>query len=122
MSMEMVHLLQVENIFANISKYIAIPVARIVGIQSMENYQTREMVKRERRNKTLVNACGTLAAKTAIVMIDKVVYTSPLTIEEIKRNIYKEILVLKGEALHKTDRIRVYDIPKDELAIEEETA
>lgn len=84
---------------------------RIVGIMSMDAFQARETVKRERRAGTLINAAGREAVQSCVFLDNGNVVASPLTVKKIMANIEKSnSKELKQHRAYETRRLKVYDV------------
>lgn len=89
----------------------AVCATRIVGVMSMDAYQARETVKRERRAGTLINAAGREAALSAVFLDSGAVVASPLTVKKIMKNIEKSnAKELKAKQASDVRRMKVYDV------------
>ena len=69
--------------YVKVSNEVAICATRIVTIMSTELHQARELIKREKSAKTLVNACGRNAAKSAVILDNGTVVSSPYSVSVI---------------------------------------
>ena len=78
---------QVPLRFIQIGDNLAICATRITSIMSTSSYQARELLKQERTNKTLINGCGRDMAKTAILLDNGSVVSSPYSIGTLLRRI-----------------------------------
>ena len=67
----------------------AIPATRIVAIMPTTNFQARETVKAEKRNKTLINAAGRDKVESAIMLDQGSVVASPLKVKTLLKAIEK---------------------------------
>lgn len=93
----------------------AVCATRIVGIMSMDAYQARETVKRERRAGTLINAAGREAALSAVFLDSGAVVASPLSVKKIMHNIEKSnAKELKARQASEIRRMKVYDVVDEE--------
>ena len=90
---------------------VAICATRVVALMSTEIYQARRTIRDEKKAGTLINACGTSAAKTAIFLDNGAVVSSPLSIPVILNSIEKSNA--KAGAKHQT-RLKVYDVFDEE--------
>ena len=74
------------------------------------SYQARETIKTERKNGTLINACGRKPAETAVFLDNGTVIASPLTVGRIlgaiERSNAKQSNPTKA---NETKRLRVYE-------------
>lgn len=86
---------------------VAICATRIVALMSTELYQARRTLADEKKAKTLINACGTQAAKTAIFLDNGSVVSSPLTIPVLLNAIEKSNSKAKAKD---SVRLKVYDV------------
>lgn len=106
--------------FIRLSQEVAICATRIVAIMDTASYQARETIKTERKNGTLVNACGRKPAQTAVFLDNGTVIASPLTVTRIltaiERSNAKQTNATKA---HETKRLMVYqavdETPDEEL-------
>ena len=88
---------------------------RIVGIMSMDAFQARETVKRERRAGTLINAAGREAVQSCVFLDNGNVVASPLSVKKIMSNIEKSnSKELKRHKAYETRRLKVYDVVDEE--------
>lgn len=90
---------------------VSICATRIVAMMSTDIYQARRTIHDEKKSGALINACGTSAAKTAIILDNGVVVSSPLSISVIMNSIEKSNL--KAIAKNNT-RLKVYDVYDEE--------
>lgn len=99
--------------FINVSSKpkVAICATRIVAMMSTDIYQARRTIHDEKKKGTLINACGTSAAKTAIFLDNGSVISSPLSISIIMNSIEKSNI--KASAKNNT-RLKVYDVFDEE--------
>lgn len=98
----------------------AVCATRIVGIMSMDSFQARETVKRERRAGTLINAAGREAALSAVFLDSGAVVASPLSVKKIMRNIEKSnAKELKARQASEVRRMKVYDVVDEEPSEED---
>ena len=74
---------------------------------STQIYQARKTLSDERKNGTLINACGLAKAKSAIFMDNGQVVSSPLSVKRLMAMIEKSN-ERAGTRLDK--RMRVYDV------------
>ena len=83
---------------------------RIVAIMSTAAHQARETIKTEKRNGTLVNACGRKPAESAVFLYNGTVIASPLTVNRIlgaiERSNAKQV---KSIQANETRRLKVYE-------------
>ena len=73
--------------YIKVSNEVAICATRIVTMISTDLHQARELIKREKAAKTLVNACGRTAAKTAVILDNGTVISSPYSVNILMRKI-----------------------------------
>ena len=86
---------------------VAICATRVVALMSTEIYQARRTLRDEKKSGTLINACGTQAAKTAIFMDNGSVVASPLSVKVLLHAIEKSnAKAVPGQ----TVRLKVYDV------------
>jgi len=90
---------------------VAICATRIVAMMSTDIYQARRTIHDEKKKGALVNACGTNAAKTAILLDNGAVVSSPLTIPMLMNALEKSNI--KASAKN-TARLKVYDVYDEE--------
>ena len=102
--------------FIEISKKprVAICATRIVAIMSTDMYQARRTVHDEKKKGSLINACGTNAAKSAIIMDNGAVASSPFTVSVLMNKIERA-----NEAIKNSSKLKVYD-SEEEIDINEE--
>ena len=95
--------------FINVSTKpkVAICATRIVAMMSTDIYQARRTIHDEKKAGSLINACGTNAAKTAILLDNGAVVSSPLSISILMNAIEKSNS--KANAKNST-RLKVYDV------------
>ena len=94
------------------SEDVDICATRIIALMSTKTYQARETLKEERKAGTLINACGTKAAKTAIFMDTGAIISSPIDHNRLVASIEKSNI--KGETQYHTKRLKVYDVADEE--------
>ena len=86
---------QVPLRFISVGENLAICATRITSIMSINSLQARDLLKQERLNRTLINGCGRDKAKTAILLDNGSVVSSPYTINvllsRIERANYKNV-------------------------------
>ena len=95
--------------YINVSKEpkVAICATRIVAMMSTDIYQARRTIHDEKLAGKLVNACGNNAAKTAIILDNGTVVSSPMTITVLMSAIERS----NNKAnVKNTARLRVYDV------------
>ena len=99
--------------FITVSKQpkVAICATRIVAMLSTDIYQARRAIHDEKKSGTLVNACGTNAAKTAIMLDNGVVVSSPLSLSVLINSIEKSNIKASSK---NTARLKVYDLYDEE--------
>lgn len=102
----------------SVSDEVDVMATRIICLMSTKTYQARETLKAERRAGTLINACGTKAAKTAIFMDNNAIVSSPIDHKRLVTAI--ENSNIKGETRYHTKRLRVYDVADEEPMPEDE--
>ena len=105
--------------FINVSKEpkVAICATRIVAMMSTDIYQARRTIHDEKLSGKLVNACGNNAAKTAILLDNGTVVSSPMTITVLMSAIERS----NNKAnVKNTARLRVYDVYDEEPDPEDE--
>ena len=103
--------------FIEISKKprVAVCATRIVAILSTDMYQARRTIHDEKKAGSLINACGTNAAKSAIIMDNGAVASSPFTVSILMNKIEKA-----NEAIKNSSKLKVYNT-EDLIENEEET-
>lgn len=98
---------------------------RIVAIMDTISFQARETIKTERKNGTLINACGRKPAETAVFLDNGTVIASPLTVARIMSAIERSNAKSTNTTnARETRRLKVYeavDEDPDPLIDEEET-
>lgn len=99
--------------FINVSRdpVVSICATRITSMMSTKIYQARRSIHEEKKAGTLINACGTNAAKTAILLDNGVVVSSPLSIAVLLNAIDKanEKMLPRN-----TSKLKVYDVYDDD--------
>lgn len=90
---------------------VALCATRIVAMMSTELYQARRTISNEKKSGTLINACGTRAAKTAIFLDNGAVVASPLSVSVLMNAIEKSNT---KAAPGQTVRLKVYDVEDEE--------
>ena len=90
---------------------VAICATRIVALMSTDIYQARRTIHDEKKAGTLINACGTSAAKTAVLLDNGTVVASPLTISVLMNAIEKSNM--KASAKNSA-RLKVFDVYDEE--------
>lgn len=101
--------------YIRVSEDVAVCATRIVSLMSVHSYQARELLKKERQSKTLINACGKLGAKTVIILDNGTVMSSPRTIGYLLRLIEDGNCRFADKRHREVRRLRVYDVVDDEL-------
>ena len=101
--------------FINVSKSpkVAICATRIVAMMSTEIYQARRTIHDEKKSGSLINACGTSAAKTAIILDNGAVVSSPLSISILMNAIERSNIKAKVKSKNNA-RLKVYDVYDEE--------
>ena len=96
--------------FIEISKKprVAICATRIVAILSTDMYQARRTIHDEKKKGSLLNACGTSAAKSAIVMDNGAVASSPFTVPILMNKIEKA-----NEAVKNSSKLKIFNTEED---------
>ena len=90
---------------------VSICATRIVAMMSTDIYQARRTIHDEKKSGALINACGTSAAKTAILLDNGAVISSPLTISVLMNAIEKS----NSKASTKNSaRLKVFDVYDEE--------
>ncbi len=90
---------------------VSICATRIVAMMSTDIYQARRTIHDEKKAGSLINACGTSAAKTAILLDNGAVVSSPLSIPVLMNAIEKS----NTKAIAKNNvRLKVYDVQDEE--------
>lgn len=90
---------------------VSICATRIVAMMSTDIYQARRTIHDEKKAGSLINACGTAAAKTAILLDNGAVVSSPLSIPVLMNAIEKS----NSKAQTKNvARLKVYDVYDEE--------
>lgn len=90
---------------------VAICATRIVALMSTEIYQARRTITQEKKAGTLINACGTAAAQTAIFLDNGSVVSSPLSISVLLNAIEKSNSKTGSK---NSVRLKVYDVYDEE--------
>lgn len=86
---------------------VAICATRVVAVMSTEIYQARRTITAEKKAGTLINACGTVAAKSVIILDNGSVVASPLSVSVILNAVEKSNIKARA---NKTKRLTVYDV------------
>lgn len=104
------YLYQIPLRYVKLSEDVAVCATRIVAIMSTAAHQARETIKTEKRNGTLVNACGRKPAESAVFLDNGTVIASPLTVNRIlgaiERSNAKQSNPTKA---NETKRLKVYE-------------
>lgn len=90
---------------------VSICATRIVAIMSTEMFQARKVIADERKNGTLINACGLSKAKSAIFLDNGTVVSSPMSVNRLIKMINKTDEKARTNI---TRRMKVYDVYDDE--------
>lgn len=90
---------------------VAICATRIVALMDTHIYQARRTIAQEKKAGTLINACGILAAKTAIFLDNGAVVASPLSIPVILNSLEK---ANQKAGANQTTRLKVYEVADEE--------
>lgn len=90
---------------------VVICATRIVTMMSTDVYQARRTIHDEKIAGSLINACGKGKAKTAILLDNGAVVSSPLSISVLLNSIEKSNA--KASAKNSA-RLRVYDVYDEE--------
>ena len=101
--------------FVKLSPEVAICATRIVALMDTESFQARETLKTERKNGTLINACGRRPAQTAVFLDNGTVVASPLTITRIMSAIERANAKQSNPTkANETRRLKVYDVADED--------
>lgn len=96
--------------FVKLSPEVAVCATRIVAVMDTISFQARETIKTERKNGTLINACGRKPAESAVFLDNGTVVASPLTVNRIlgaiERSNAKQSNPTKA---NETKRLKVYE-------------
>lgn len=95
---------------------VSICATRIVAMMDTKAYQARRTIHDEKKSGTLINACGTSAAKTAIFLDNGSVVSSPKTIKVLMNAIEKAEYKTENK---RSPRMKIYDLYDDEEEDEE---
>ena len=104
---------------------VSICATRVVAIMSTELYQARRAIHDEKKAGTLINACGQLAAKSAIFLDNGTVVSSPRSVSALMTSIEKSN---QRDSAKRGPRLRMYDVfdeepdPNEDEEIEELSA
>ncbi len=75
-----------------------------------DSYQARETIKIERKNGTLINACGRRPAQTAVFLDNGTVIASPMTVNRIMNAIERSNAKQSNPTkANETRRLKVYE-------------
>lgn len=96
---------------------VTICATRIVAVMSTELFQARRAIHDEKKAGTLINACGTLAAKTAIFLDNGAVVSSPLSVRVIMNAIERSN---EPKVPKHSPRLKIYDVEDEEPDEDEE--
>jgi len=89
----------------------AVCATRIVGLMSMDSFQARETVKKERKAGTLINAAGREAVQSCVFLDNGSVIASPLSVKKIMKQIEKSnAKELRPNRANVTKRLKVYEV------------
>lgn len=105
------YMLPLRFIKVSVKPAVSINATRIVAMMSTEIYQARKTIHDEKKAGTLINACGNNGAKTAILLDNGSVISSPLTITVLMHAIEKSN---QKAAAKTTARLKVYDVYDEE--------
>lgn len=95
--------------FIRLSPEVAVCATRIVAIMDTVSYQARETIKTERKNGTLINACGKRPAQTAVFLDNGTVIASPLSVVRILSAVERaNAKQTNANKAHETKRLTVY--------------
>lgn len=101
--------------YIKVSEDVSLCATRIVAMMSTNCHQARETVKKERQNKTLINAAGRSATRTIIILDNGSVVASPFTINRLMKMIeISNGKHISGSQAYATKRMRVYDVADEE--------
>ena len=96
--------------FIKLSPEVAVCATRIVAIMDTAAFQARETIKTERKNGTLINACGKRSAETAVFLDNGTVIASPLTVNRIMSAIERSNAKQSNPTkANETKRLKVYE-------------
>lgn len=96
--------------YIKVSDDMAICATRVISIMSCKCHQAREILHRERQNRTLLNACGKLAAKSVVILDNGTVISSPKSIGILLTAIEKANLKFAMSTNPQTYRLKVIDV------------
>jgi len=97
--------------FIKLSPEVAVCATRIVAVMDTAAFQARETIKTERKNGTLINACGKRPAESAVFLDNGTVIASPLTVNRIMGAIERSnAKQLDSKKLKETRRLKVYEV------------
>lgn len=103
---------------------VSICATRIVAIMSVKCYQARRTLQEERKNGTLINACGRGAAESIIFLDNGTIIAQPFSVNKLLNAIEMSNMKppRRGEP-RETVRMRIYDVrdedPRPELENED---
>lgn len=96
--------------FIKLSPEVAVCATRIVAVMDTAAFQARETIKTERKNGTLINACGKRSAETAVFLDNGTVIASPLTVNRIMNAIERSNSKQTNPTrANETKRLKVYE-------------
>ena len=96
--------------FIRLSPEVAVCATRIVAVMDTASFQARETIKTERKNGTLINACGRKPAETAVFLDNGTVIASPLTVTRIMSAIERSNAKQSNPTkANETKRLKVYE-------------
>lgn len=96
--------------FVKLSPEVAVCATRIVAVMDTASFQARETIKTERKNGTLINACGRKPAETAVFLDNGTVIASPLTVNRILNAIERSNAKQSNpKKANETKRLKVYE-------------
>ena len=109
-------------IFINVSKdpVVSICATRITSMMSTKMYQARRAIHEEKKAGSLINACGTNAAKTAILLDNGVIVSSPLSVAILMNAIEKANEKISPRNKSNLKVYDVYDDDTEDVKSEEE--
>lgn len=101
--------------FIKLSPEVAVCATRIVAIMDTISFQARETIKTERKNGTLINACGRKPAQTAVFLDNGTVIASPMTVNRIFNAIERaNAKKISHTQANSTRRLKVYEAVDEE--------
>lgn len=96
--------------FIKLSQEVAVCATRIVAIMDTVSFQARETIKTERKNGTLINACGRRPAETAVFLDNGTVVASPYSVTRILNAIERSnAKKISHTQTNETRRLKVYE-------------